>query len=350
MKAVRRTEAASPLMPRLYSAGVVFGTVFLVGGLGYRLIGRGRWDYSDCFYMAVVTLSTVGFAETLPDMDQVPGARIWTVGLILLGSGTLLYFASTLTALIVEGDLRGALQRNKMRRLLDAVENHIIVCGVGATGSHVLGELIATRHPVVVIDTDIKRIERLTHEVGSFLHVIGDATEDEVLDKAGIHRARGLVACLTEDRDNLFVSLTARALNDGLRIVSKTVDSENAAKMRRAGADAVVSPAFIGGVRIASEMVRPTVVRFLDEMLRDPAGSLRIEEVPVAPGSPLEGSTLAQAQFRDRTETLVIAIRHPDGTNLYNPGPDTLLCGGQTLIVLAHADQVARVHATIRGG
>jgi len=325
---------ATPVMKRLYPAAVAFLSVVLVGGLGYRVIGGGQWSYSDCFYMTMITLSTVGFAETLPNMNAVPGARAWTIGLIVLGSGTLLYFASTLTALIVEGDLRGALNRKKMNRLLDKINDHYIICGIGATGWNIALELHRTHNAFVVVEIDEDRVARLKAEIGPYLSVIGDAAEDHILEQAGIAHATGLIAALPDDRDNLFVTITARALNDRLRIVAKTIEPESESKVRRAGADAVVSPNHIGGMRMASEMLRPKAVKFLDEMLRDREASRRIEEIDIPEGSPLDGRTLAQASLREHGDSLVIAIRRRDGTHLYNPPGDFRLAAGHTLIAM----------------
>jgi len=321
-------------MTRLYPAAIVFFSVFLIGGLGYRAIGGEQWSYADCFYMTIVTLSTVGYAETLPNMNEVPGARIWTVGLILLGSGTLLYFASTLTALIVEGDLRGVLNRNKMTRLLDKIADHTIVCGVGSTGSNIVLELHHTHRAFVVVDVNEERIARMEAEIGPFLYVVGDAADDHVLEEAGIQRAAGLVAALSEDRDNLFVTITARALNDRLRIVARTIEPESERKVRRAGADSTVSPNQIGGMRMASEIVRPKTVKFLDEMLRDKSATRRIEEFAIPVGSPLVGRTLSQANLRRYADSLVLAIRLKDGSHLYNPPGEFRISSGQTLIAM----------------
>lgn len=340
-------DAVGPLLNRLYTAALAFGSVWLLGGLGFFFIGEGKWSYGDCLYMAIITLSTVGFAETLPDMSQVPAARAWTVALILMGSGTLLYFASTLTALIVEGDLTGALRRRQMERNIDGMHDHVIVCGIGTTGAHVVQELVATATRFVVIEKDERKVERMLGEIGGFMFVIGDASKDEVLEEAGIRRARGLIGALTDDRDNLFVAITARALNDTLRIVVKAVDPENAAKMKRAGADAVVSPAYIGGMRLASEIIRPTVVQFLDDMVRDRDQNRRIEELPVPEGSPLAGRALRDVDFSHVTDTLVIAVRYRDGRHLYNPGPDVRIEAGQVLIVLARGDQVRKLHEAL---
>ncbi|HHO49954.1 MAG TPA: potassium channel protein [Deltaproteobacteria bacterium] len=339
------------LVRRLVSAGIAFATAMFAGAVGYQLIGRGRWSLHDSLYMSVITLSTVGFGETLEGMEGVPGARTWTAVLILLGSGTLLYFASTLTALIVEGDLRDALRRGTMRQSLAEVQNHVIICGVGSTGVHVLAELLASRIPLVIVDSSLERIERVLDDAEgrSLLYVHGDATEDQVLEEAGIHRARGLIAALHDDRENLFVTVTARALSDRVRIVAKAVEHENVAKLERGGADVVVAPALIGGVRLASEMVRPSVVRFFDALSRDREQTRRIEEIPVSAGSSLIGCRLADAGIREIVDALVIAIRDRSGRHEYNPSADWVLEEGMVLIVLVRTDEIELLKLHVNG-
>ena len=325
--------------------------VALVGAIGYHTLGAGRWRFSDCLYMSIITLSTVGFAETLPDMDQVEWSRAWTVVLILLGSGTLVYFGSTLTALLVEGDLQGVIRRRRMNRLLEGQSGHIIIAGVGSTGFHVAAELTASGTPFVVIDRDEDRIERAVVTFGrDLLYVVGDATDDAVLDLAGVRRAAGLIAALTDDRDNLFVVVTARSLTESLRIVSKAVDNDNILKLERGGADVVVAPALIGGVRMASVMVRPSVVQFLDGMVRGrDREERRIEEVVITPDSPIAGRALHEAGLREALDVLVIAVRDAAGHHEYNPPANRVLEVGNVLIVLVKVEDVAELRRVVSG-
>jgi len=337
------------LIRRLYTAGLVFGGVCLVGALGYQVIGQGVWSFSDSLYMAVITLSTVGFGETLDGMDQSPAARMWTVALILLGSGTLLYFASTFTALIVEGDLRGALRRRTMTRALSSIEDHVIVCGCGSTGIHVVEELLATSRPLVLIDVNEERIQRVLQETGrhDLLYVVGDATEDATLEEARIDRACGLIAALHEDRDNIFASVTARALSDRVRIVAKAVENENITKLQRVGANAVVAPALIGGMRLAAEMERPSVMRFIDEMGADGDDPRVIEGITIRAGERLDGRTLADSGLLDLSDIIVLALRRPDGHLQYLPDVNLELRPSTVLITLVPRPAIARVKAWV---
>ena len=340
------------LLRRLFTAAMILGLVLVFGATGYHQMGAGRWSWGDCFYMTVITLSTVGYGETLPGFETVYFARAWTVGLILLGSGTLVYFVSTFTALIVEGDLGGALRRNRMRKRVEGMKDHVIVCGVGTTGIHVVAELIATETPFVAIDTDLHRLERMQEEYGEKrMHwVVGDATDDEVLRDAGIETCRGVVSALHDDKDNLFVTVTARALNPRTRIVAKAIEPSAVEKMRRAGADCVVSTNYIGGMRLVSEMIRPQVTQFLDQMLRDRAQNLRIEEVTVPADSPLIGLQLRESAIRKESDVLVIAVREADGEIVHNPPPSIVISQGMTLIVLARTKDVIRLREGVTSG
>ena len=346
------TDSLPREVTRRFGAAVgVFAVAIAAGTFGYYSLGEGRWTLFDCFYMTVVTLSTVGFAETLPGLGEVEGARLFTVSLIVLGSGTLLYFASSLTAFIIEGDLVGVLRRRRMQRKVDEMSGHVVVCGVGSTGIHCIEELVAVGTPFVAVDSDEGRLVRLADAFPetSLLYVVGDATDDQTLQRAGIERARGVIAALHDDRDNVFVTITARALNARARIVAKAVEASADKKLRRAGADAIVSPNRIGGMRLVSELIRPHVVEFLDTMLRESRRSLRIEEVPVPKGSRLDGRSLREADLRRIADVLVIAVRRADGDYEHNPSPETPLQAGMSLIVLGECPQVNRLRAWTEG-
>lgn len=344
----RRRAEADPSAGRLYVAAAFLATTIIVGAAGYKAIGSDDWTWFDAFYMTLITLSTVGYGETLPGMDTTPWAREWTLALILTGTGSLLYFVSMLTAFVVEGDLRGMLGGRRMKRIIDSYRQHFIVCGAGTTGRHIIGELIATKTPFVAVESHEERIEELLEEFGDdLIYVKGDATDDDVLEEAGIRLAAGLLSALRDDRDNLMVTITARSLNDNIRIVARAVEPGTERKLRKAGADSVVSPNYIGGMRLVSEMIRPSVVQFLDVMLRDKQNNVRIESVVIPHNSRVDGMPLKNSGIRERTNLLIIALAEPDGAYVYNPGPDHRLASGQTLVVMGGADEVGSLAGVI---
>lgn len=330
---------------RLTFSGVALCVLVCTAASLYHYFGHGRWTWFDCLYMTVITLSTVGFGETLAGLEEVPGARLFTLLLIVLGSGLLLYVASSVTALIVEGDLRGALNRRRMERIIAELRNHIIVCGAGRVGGRVIEELSAAGTPFVAIEGDAKALARVEAELGHpFPHFCGDATEDALLLRAGLEHARGVVCTLSDDRDNLYITLSARALAPKARIVARAIALDAAPKMRRAGADSVVSPNAIGGHRLASEMIRPTAVAFLDHLLRDSASSLRIDEIYLGPGSSLLGKSLSEAKIREQGG-LVLAYRDEQGHFVANPPEDYVIGERHTLVVMAEQEAMVSLQA-----
>jgi voltage-gated potassium channel len=326
----------------MFAALVLFGTV------GFFVLGRGQWDLSDCAYMTVITISTVGFYE-LGHLRDVPGARALTVGLIIAGVGVLAYMQSNLTALLVEGAIGEAFRRRRMQREIAKLSDHMVVAGAGRTGRHVIEELVSTRTPFVVIDRDEAMLIQVSADLcdGKMLYVAGDATADHVLHAAGIDRARGVVAALTEDKDNLYVTLSARSLNAAARIVSKVIEDEAAHKILRAGATSIVNPTMIGGRRLVSELIRPAVVQFLDIMLRDKDKNLRFEEVAISKSSPFAGVALKDTPIRRETRALVVAVRAEGQAFTYNPDPDYVLTEGTTLVVLGETDSILRLRQIV---
>lgn len=331
---------------RLFSALAVMASFALAGAVAYDALGRGRWTFGDCAYMAIITISTVGFGE-LRDMSDVRGARAVTVLLIVGGVGVIAYFQANLTALLLEGSVGEVWRRFRMRKAIIDLKGHVVVAGAGSTGRHVIEELVATERPFVVIERNREHGERLSQELmgGNMLIVHGDATLDHVLLQAGVERASGVVAALTLDKDNVFVTLSARSLNPTARIVAKVVEEEATAKLLKAGANRVVSPAMIGGRRLASELVRPEVTELLDQMLRDKHKTLRLEEVVIQPGSPLIDVAIKESPIRRETKSLIIALRGLDGVFVYNPDPGVVMREGWTLIAIGETESIRRLRA-----
>lgn len=225
---------------------------------------------------------------------------------------------------------------------IDALSDHVILVGLGATGIHVARELYATREPFVVIDSDLARLETIEREeMTGFLYVHGDATADHVLERAGIARAKSLAATLPEDKDNVFVTITARALSSRLRIVSKLGAESSATKLERAGANGTVSPHKIGGMRVVSELIRPSVVAFLDRMLNQRAATMRVEEIAVGEGSSLIGKQLDESGIRESTRALLLAAHAEDGSYTYNPMGSFVITLGVKLLFLGELADIA---------
>jgi voltage-gated potassium channel len=333
---------------RIVAPVVVLATVIVAGAAALYAIGRGRWSFGDALYTAINAASTVGFRE-LPEMESVRFARGITVTVILAGLGAVAYFQSSLTTLLVQGVIGERFRTKRMQARIDRLSDHVIVTGAGATGMHAIEELYATRTPFVAVDRSREVLDRISREVagGDLLYVEGDATDDMVLTRAGITRAKGVIAALTEDTNNLFVVLSARSLNARARIVAKVIAPDAAPKMMRAGANATVSPNMIGGRRLASELVRPAVNEFLDQMLRDKDEVLRLEEVVIPDGSPFVGRTLRDVPIRAETKLLVVALR-VDRKFIYNPEPGSVMEAGTVLVVLGESANVGRLRAMVK--
>ena len=323
---------------RLITALVSIGVVLTLGTVGYVVIEG--WNWWDSLWMLVITLTTVGYGEVHPLSH--PG-RLYTILVLMVGVAVLTYGVSFMTAFMVEGRLHDYLRRRRMKRSIARMRNHTIICGAGRTGLHVIGELQKTKAQYVVIEADHAIAENL--KARDVPVIQGDASHEDALREAGIAQAGGLVTCLTADADNLFVVLTAKGLNPKLRVVARYVDERSAEKLRRAGANAVVSPNAIGGLRMASEALRPAVVSFLDVMLRSSKATLRVEEAGIREGSKLAHKRLIDCRIAEATGLLVLALRNKEGEYAFNPPATTALTPGHTLIVMGEIDGVKKLKA-----
>lgn len=332
---------------RLYKATVAMMAVFCIGVIGYFLLGQGEWTLLHCAYMTVVTLSTVGFGEVIPISGH-PERELFTMTLLLVGMGTIFYFVSTFAAFIIEGDLADIVRRRRLEKTLSRITKHFIICGAGRSGSIAAQELVESGHEVVVIDRDDHALTVLQEHLGKRMYpLLGDATDDELLITAGIYHAKGVIAALSDDRDNLYVTFTARQLNSKTRIVSKALG--NPRKIERAGADAVVAMNAIGGHRLFSELVRPRLTNFIDSLLLE-QGTLRIDEFIVDATSSLVGQTLGDSNLRAHVNVLIPAARKPGkGEFIYNPSRDLVFVADMVLIAIGPADALDRMEELVRG-
>jgi voltage-gated potassium channel len=330
---------------RLIIAFVLIAGVNLALAGGYWLINQGRTNpdgseigYLQCLYMTVISTFTVGYGEFVP-VTTAPD-RVYTMLVIMVGLGTMGYALSQMTAFVVEGDLKEIIERRKMEKSIAALRDHFIVCGTGDVGHYVIDELLATKRPFVAVETDEAQLRKLS-AAQPFPYIVGDATDEAVLAQAGIAVAAGVMCALPNDRDNLVLAMTCRQINPRARIVAKAHDIKLSQRIKSAGADSVVSPQFIGGMRLVSEMVRPTVVSFLDLMLRDMDKAMRVEEVQVQAGSTLAGTKLVERIIAN-SNVLVMALKAPGADKfLYVPSSEATLEPGCTLIVLGETDAVA---------
>ncbi len=332
-------------LPRFLWTLVFLVTLVVVGTGGYILI-EGR-DVADALFMTVITLTAVGYEEvwhlTRPE-------RAFTMFLLLGGITWMGFWFANLTSLIVELDLQDVLRRRRTLKEITKMKNHIIVCGAGRTGRQVAQELEKMTTPYIIIERDLKQIE----EMREFLpdaHVIeGDATHDHVLFEAGLLEAMGLITCLSSDTDNLFVCLSARDLAATVKIVARAYEEETMHKLYRAGADHVVSPNVSGAIRMASVLLRPSVVSFLDIATRSSHLALRMEETIIPEDSEFAGKTLMEAKIPQKTGLIVIAIHKDHGIKadfVFNPVADTQMEAGDHIIVLGTTDQIEKLQAYV---
>lgn len=321
---------ASYIVRLLQYALVGLVAVHVLGTAGYHWLTEGRYSWFDCFYMTFITVATIGFGEII-DMSNNPTARGLTVALGILGAGNLSMLFSIVTVALLETDLNGNLQRKRMEKVIRSLKGHYLLCGFGRVGRNVAGELEATNRHFVAIDEDINRLLEYKERFPGLLYLHGDASDDEILLRANLEHAKGVFAVTGDDSRNLMIVITAKQLKPEVRVVARCQEVRNIEKMRKAGADEIVSPNFTGGMRIASAMIRPHVVSFLDEMLKSEK-NLRVEEIPVPAAfipKPLGDIRLRSADY------VLIAIRERNGQWHFNPDKDYLIKPGYVLIAMA---------------
>lgn len=321
---------------------VLFAT-YLVGIVGYKWIGGADHSWLDALYMTTITLTTTGYREVI-DITQHPAAMIFTIILLLFGATAVVMTGSMLTAYVVEGDLTAGFRRRRMQKRIDAMRGHTIVCGAGQTGTAVVSELAATDRSAVAIEGNAERAAVFERLFPGVPVLVGDCTDDEVLTQAGITRASGVVVCTDDDKVALVTTVLARQMAPKARLVARASDERAAARLKQSGADAAVSPGRIGGMRMASELLRPSVVTFLDQMLRDENRNLRIEEVLVEHGSALDARQVEALRLHEYgTGLLLLAMRTRDGSYLFNPPASSPVNGGCHLIVMGDPASVTRL-------
>ena len=308
--------------------------LLVVGSAGYALIEG--WSFMDGLYMTFITLTTIGFTEV---HTLHTGGRIFTIGIGIVGIGTVTFIATRTAQLLIASR---RIRERHMRRMIEQIQDHYLLCGYGRIGTRIADDLARAGTPFVVIDRD----EHLSDSLADahYLHVLGDAEEETTLRQAGIERARGLILTLPEDSANVFVTLVARELNEELFILARANALKNQPKLMHAGADKVLSPDEIGADRMAQVILRPNVDRFMEQVLRTGALGLQMEEVEVFEDAPLAGKSLAQSNFRQQFDAIVVAvIENETGEMRFNPSAHHQIEAGDVLIVLGSQEMIQRL-------
>jgi voltage-gated potassium channel len=329
-----------PVLGFRYRQLLILGMVpllLIVGTVGYYFI---ETDYTllDALYMTVITLSTIGYGEVHPLSDA---GRIFTMFLILAGVAAFFYAAAEIIRMVVSGEIQNVLGRQRMERKLSQLAGHLIICGYGRMGRLVCQEFSRQNVAFVVIDVN----EQLLGDfhVPHGIALLGDATSDEVLQHAGIERARALVSVMASDADNLYTTMSARLLNKDLYIVARAEDAHSEIKMTRAGANRVVSPYLIGGQRLAQAVLRPTVVDFIELASQNVHVELQMEEARIAATSPLVGTNLRDSGVRAELKLIILAIKKAAGDMVFNPDPEQAIGAGDVLVAIGSREQLDRL-------
>ena len=306
---------------------ILAALITIIGTIGYMMVEG--WDFMDALYMTVITISTVGYSE----VRQVDAAgRVFTILIVITGVGFSLYVAGAVVQFMVEGQIRKIMGRRRLDQKLKRLKNHYIICGYGRIGRVLVRNLRRKISNLVVVDNSPDLVTNM--EEDRVLYVEGDATEEETLIKAGIHNARGLVAVLATDTDNVFLVLTARQLNSNLDIIARAGTDRSKDKLKAAGATTVESPYEMGALRMAQRILRPKVTSFLDFALSTRRKDILMEELPVSRDSALANLTLKDSGIRQNYNLIVIAIEKATGEMLFNPSFEALIEGDDTLIAV----------------
>lgn len=296
------------------------------------------WNFLDSIYMTIITLSTVGYGEV---RTIGPAGRIFTILLILFGVSIIAYIVGLVAETLVESEIRSIFGRKKLSKKIGSLKNHYIICGYGRIGRIICKELMRKSVPLIVIEKDEQVSRLLEHD--EILYLNADATEEEVLIETGIEKAEGLVAVVSSDPQNVYISLTARGLNSSLYILSRAEDEATEKKLIRAGANEVMLPYRLGGRRMAQAILRPTVSDFIESTIHDHSFELNIEEIKIGEDSQLNNLTLVDSGIRHEMDIIIIGIKQKDGEMLFNPSSQTKIQTGDTLIAMGRNDDLERL-------
>ena len=328
---------------KVYVSLSLFFSIILIGTIGYMILS-GEGPFTS-LYMTVITISTVGFEEIL-ELDE--AGRAFTIFVVIAGLASLTLLNVTIVAFLVEGEFKELFDKRRMSKRIAKMNDHFIICGLGQAGQSVLSEFMSVNAPVVIIEKNSEVVEMIKEKYSGLNVVNGDATMDDLLVDAGVERAAGLIAATESDADNLFIVLSARSKNQDMVITARATRQASFNKLRIAGANHVVMPNVIGGTRMAATLLRPSVVNFIDVMIRGTdEETLRMEQAEVPHDSPLVGKLLSEAAIPQKTGLLVVAIKHHSGEYTFNPTSTEKIQGGDVLIVLGRPQKMSALKKLI---
>ncbi|OBQ46040.1 potassium channel family protein [Halodesulfovibrio spirochaetisodalis] len=326
VRLIRLRNQLGVFWPLIISQATLLGVVALAV---YGYMELEGWSMSDALYMVVITLSTVGFGEVQPLSSE---GRMLTTFLILAGVGNFAFILGAFSQLLVEGRFFHFIGSRRVLKTIGKLKDHCVVCGYGRIGSVVVNEIIAEAQDVVVIENDPEAVKALQEE--GILYVDGDATSDEVLAQAGVANAKNLITALSEDAANVYVVLSAREMNKDIYIVSRASTHQRVSKIKQAGADSVILPNHIGGLRLAQSVLRPTVTSFMELAYGRSTMDIQMEELTIGPDSQLVGKDLIESELRPKFNLIVIAIKKNGKDMIFNPEGRTVLEAGNTIIAV----------------
>jgi voltage-gated potassium channel len=329
------------LFRQLLIAIIVTQVLLIAGTVGYMLLEG--WSFFDALYMTVITITTVGYGEVHQLSKE---GRLFTVFLIILSFGVVAYIVGSTSQTIIAGQLRKILGRRKLEKRVKKLKDHFIICGYGRIGSFIAREFYEEGVPFVVVEKSSETIKLI--EENEFPYVEGDADEDEILIRAGAEKAKGLIAAVQSDADNLYITLSARSLNPNLFILSRADDAAAEKKLLSAGANRVVSPYLMGAARIVNAVLRPNVVEFVDLVVQRKHLELQLEEVAVEDDNRFKGKPLRDSGIRRDLGLIVVAIKKESGKMVFNPSSETIIEKGDILIVLGERKQLVMLEELVK--
>ena len=320
---------------KLYLSLSLLLVIIFVGIFGFEMIER--YNFVEAFYMTIITISTVGFTEIHPLSTS---GRIFTSFLIIFSFGTFAYTITSITIYILDGEFKRYFKDFRINKKVDKISNHTIICGYGRNGKQSVSELRAHKKPFVLIEQNIAILDELDASLDiPFIH--GDASNEKILERAGIHRAKALITTLPKDADNMFVVLTARDMNPDLLIISRASEENSDKKLRRAGADNVIMPDKIGGAHMASLVIRPDIIEFMDYVMGQGNNAANLEEITFENlPKEFQNKSIKELGIRSKSGANIVGFRTPEGEYIINPSPDTIIMPKARIFILGTSHQI----------